>query len=462
MKIQSKSIKHVIASEAKQSRTRIGAGLLCCCASRNGIVCSLRYVFILAVLFTFTACNGEYEYESIYTTEYYQIQTPESVPEPTPSPEPVVMQTTPTPRPNPCFMCPSEEWIASLTLREKIGQLIMPRLPWQTIEMSVALEQWFVDYPVGGIILFSDNVVSIQQVQALTADLQAVAPHPLLIATDEEGGRVSRVGRLFDDAVPPAFDIGLMGDTDFAFEMGQLAGERLLSLGINMNFAPVADVWTNPANTVIGNRAFGREPELVGLMVEYTIRGLQSVGVLAVAKHFPGHGDTYEDSHYLLAVYQHNRERFDEIESPPFMQSIRAGVDGMMIGHIATPKLQNEIALLEWMEPWLAAGTLPATFSDFWLQNVLRGEMGFDGLIITDALEMRALSDHFTHEQIALGAFMAGADILLMPTDVSATFNALYSAFHDGIFGETRLHESLQRIYLARKANHADHSHRYS
>ena len=425
-------------------------------------------VFAL-VLLVLTACGVTIGSGPVYTARYNQSQEPED--NTTPSPDADV--SYPTPRPFPIFCpydngdynyypgcpvpyapCEADSWIAGLSLREQIGQLIMPRLPWQTTQVNQSLRDWFVEYPVGGIILFADNVQSIQQVQALTADLQAASRHPLLIATDEEGGRVSRVGRLFTDndfPILPAYDIGRFHDTAMAYMTGRVIGERLLSLGINMNFAPVADVWTNPANTVIGNRSFGNDPETVGLMVDSAVRGLHSAGVLAVIKHFPGHGDTYEDSHYLLAVYPHDRERFDRVEAPPFIRGIEAGTDGVMIGHIATPLLQNPTVPLEWMEPWLAAGTLPATFSDFWLHDVLRGEMGFEGLIITDALEMRALTDHFSPAQIAVGAFMAGADILLMPTDVAATFDALIVAYHDGIFGDERLHESLRRIYLARQ-----------
>ena len=425
---------------------------------RMGLKIFLIVFVSLAVL---SACNAKNGQETEYVYKYDQEQDLEPTSTPytiTPQPTPTEVVLEPTPRPNPCFVCPSSDWINTLTLREKIGQLIIARLPWQTTAINPALEQWMADYPIGGIILFADNVQSISQVQSLINDLQSVSRQPLFITTDEEGGRVSRIGRLFDEVIPPAYDIGLTSDTDFAFLMGQLIGQRLRYLGINMNFAPVADVWTNPANTVIGNRAFGQNPEVVSYMVEHTIRGLHSAGVLAVTKHFPGHGDTYEDSHYLLAVYPHNRDRFDQIEALPFIRSIEIGVDGVMIGHIATPLLQNTTAVLDWMEPWLESGTLPATFSDFWLQDILREEMGFQGLIITDALEMRALTDHFTPAQIALGAFLAGADILLMPTDVSATFDALYEAFQAGIFCEDRLHESLQRIYLARKAIHANFS----
>jgi len=415
-----------------------------------------------------SSCNQAPVYQPTYTAGYNQATTDNNVDnntqDDTPSPTPSRFQTvSPTPHPdptpeiepreNPCFLCPSYDWIASLTLREKIGQLIMPRLPWQTTHFTPALEAWLAEYPVGGIILFADNVQSIQQVQALTAAFHEASNHPLLIATDEEGGRVSRVGRLFDDSDFPiiaAYDIGLTGDPQVAYTTGYVIAQQLITLGINMNFAPVADVWTNPANTVIGTRAFAREPYLAGLMVENIVRGLNSGGVLSTIKHFPGHGDTYEDSHYLLAFYPHDRDRFDQIEAPPFLRGIEAGTQAVMIGHLATPEFNdNQVVIMEWMPELIESGTLPATFSRFWLQHVLRDEMGFDGLIITDALEMRALSDHFTPQQIAITAFLAGADILLMPTDVPATFNALLAAFEEGIIEEERLHASLRRIYLA-------------
>ncbi|MCL2377487.1 MAG: glycoside hydrolase family 3 protein [Defluviitaleaceae bacterium] len=421
----------------------------------------IYYLSVLVVaLLVLAACGTVTLDRPVYTAAVYnEAQDAEPEPAVTAVPSYTAAPSTsgqtmenPTPEnPTQYPVCEADIWIGELSLREKIGQLIMPRLPWQTTHVSTALHDWFASYPVGGIILFSDNVDTVGQVQALTSDLQAASRFPLFIATDEEGGRVSRVGRLFPDStILPAYEIGRTNDPEVAYMTGRIIGEGLLSLGINMNFAPVADVWTNPANTVIGNRSFGRDPEVVGLMVDAAVRGLNSAGVVSTIKHFPGHGDTYEDSHYLLAVYPHDRERFDQVEAPPFMRGIEAGAHGVMMGHIATPLLQNSTAPLYWMEPWLASGTLPATFSDFWMQDVLRGEMGFEGLIITDALEMRALSDHFTPEQIAVGAFVAGADILLMPTDIPATFDALIEAYQNGVFDTPRLHESLRRIYWAR------------
>lgn len=376
---------------------------------------------------------------------------PQVAVEPEPS-DPVAYSEPEPETPPPLELSAEDYWLARLTIEEKIGQLIMIRLPWQTTTVNARVRNLVETIPIGGVILFADNVVSIRQVQALTRDLQALATIPMFIATDEEGGRVSRVGRLFDRPVPPAFNIGVQRNPEVAYAAARTIGQRLALLGINMNFAPVADIWSNPANTVIGNRAFGQDLETVGDMVEASVQGLASEGVLSVVKHFPGHGDTYEDSHYQLAFHPHGRERFDRMEAIPFKRGISAGSDGVMIGHISTPAFEDNRSLLYWMAPWVESGALPATFSDFWVQDVLRGEMGFDGLIITDALDMRALTDHFTCAQIALGAFLAGADILLMPVDPGRAFHALLDGYHSGQFDQERLNQSLRRIIRAKRA----------
>ena len=377
---------------------------------------------------------------------------PAEVELPADEPEIVYVPEYPEPEPEPPEPSFVDYWLAKLTLEEKIGQLLMPRLPFGTTALNAAARQMLDDIPVGGIILFADNVSSVAQVQALTRDLQETARLPLFISVDEEGGRVSRVGRLFGSPTAAAYDIGRRGDSEGAREAARTIGQRLALLGINMNFAPVADIWSNPANTVIGTRAFGRDAGVVGDMVEAAVWGFADEGVMSVVKHFPGHGDTYQDSHFLLAIHPHGRERFDLMEALPFARGIQAGADGVMIAHVATPAIEGSRPLLDWMAPWIESGNLPATLSDFWLQDVLRGEMGFDGLIITDALEMRALTDHFTCAQIALGAFLAGADILLMPASLDQAFQALLDGYHYGLFDERRLHESLRRILRAKEA----------
>ncbi|MCL2386516.1 MAG: glycoside hydrolase family 3 protein [Defluviitaleaceae bacterium] len=349
-----------------------------------------------------------------------------------------------------------EYWLSQMTIEQRIGQIFMLRLPWQTTYVNTRVENLFASVPAGGAILFSDNVTSATQVRTLTADIQALSPHsPMLISIDEEGGRVSRAGRLFAEGITPAaYDIGRRSTSE-AYDIGKTIGEELVGLGLNVNFAPVADIWSNPENAVIGNRAFGRTAEVVSPMVAATVEGLQDGGVMATLKHFPGHGDTYEDSHFQSAVHHHGWERWLEMESQPFISGINAGVGGVMIAHVATPAIGGHSPVLDWMQPWIDSGGLPATLSDFWLQEVLRGQLGFEGLIITDALDMRALTDHFTCGQIALGAFLAGADILLIPLNPQEAFDAMLDGYQTGVFDEARLNESLRRIFDA-------HATRYS
>jgi len=408
------------------------------------------FVFAFAVmLLALAGCNGRSDTAPAYPQDYMLAEVAATTTENPVTPEdiPVPEPDEPTPyEPQPLYSAFVEYWLAQLTPEEKIGQLIMPRLPWQTTAVNASLQPWLDAIPFGGFILFSDNVESVPQAQALIRDLQAQVRLPLFISTDEEGGRVSRVGRLFDGAAPAAFEIGQVDDLHFAYMTGHRNAEKLYTLGINMNFAPVADVWSNPANAVIGNRAFGHTAQEVGPHVAATVHGLQNGGVFATLKHFPGHGDTYEDSHYQLAFHNHGIDRFWEVEALPFISGIEMGASAVMTGHISTPQIGGHTALLPWMQPWIDSGNLPATFSDFWLQTILRGELGFEGLIITDGLEMRALTDHFTCGQIALGAFLAGADILLIPANPVEAFQALLDGYYAGYFDTERLDASVRRI----------------
>ena len=322
-----------------------------------------------------------------------------------------------------------DERINQMTIYEKIGQLFIPRLPGSQRAHSL-----IEDYHVGGFILFSEHVSSTEQVQHLIADLQEASDIPLFIAVDEEGGRVSRVGRLFPKRIGTAFSIGNTGDPQAAYDAYYTIGRQLTYLGFNMNFAPVADIWTNPANRVIGDRAFAAEPELAAVMTGYAVRGLQDAGILSVIKHFPGHGDTVEDSHYIMAFYHHDRERFDSIEAIPFRKGIEAGAAGVMVGHIATPLLHPEYP------------SKPAVFSSYLMEHVLREEWGFKGLIVTDALDMRGLTNYYSGDDIVLNAFLGGADILLMPANPEQAITAMVEAYREGLFTQERLHESLRRI----------------
>jgi len=406
----------------------------------------MRRLIVILCLVLFAACYSEL----VPGDEVVRVVEPAPTAEPLPSPEPeqtpepeteAIPEPEPTsePTPEPTFddIDEIDILISQMSIYEKIGQLFIVRMPTPQYAQRLINESH-----IGGFILFSSDVRSIEQVQQLTSSLQETAKQnsnlPLFIAVDEEGGRVSRIGRLFPERSPSAYSLGQSGDPQNAYDAYYTIGQRLAYLGFNMNFAPVADVWSNPANTVIGDRAFGREPELVSSMVEAAVRGLHSAGILAVVKHFPGHGDTLEDSHYNMAFFHHDRERFDSVEAIPFQAGIAAGTEGIMMGHITTPNINPG---------------LPATFSDYFMEQILREEMGFDGLIITDALDMGALTNYFSQDEIVLQAFLGGADILLMPNNPSVAVNTMVNAFHDGLFTEERLHQSLRRILYFKTRN---------
>jgi len=331
-----------------------------------------------------------------------------------------------------------------MTLREKLGQLIIVAMPSKS-RATTLIE----DYNISGFIFFGADITTIEEIQQLTTDLQAAAAIPLFIAVDEEGGRVSRVGRLFSENIGTALSMAQSGAQN-VYENYRTIGERLALLGFNMNFAPVADIWTNPSNTVIGDRAFGREPAEVAEMVIAAVEGLQSVGILPILKHFPGHGDTYEDSHDYLATYRHDWERFENVESVPFRAGLQAGAEGVMVGHIATPLLTED--------------DLPAVFSEYLLTEIIRNTWQFDGLIITDALDMRGLTNNFSTEDIVISTFLAGADILLMPPNPEQTIETLLQAYENGVIPaeifEERLNSAVERI-LHVKAQYSIYSNNF-
>jgi beta-N-acetylhexosaminidase len=319
--------------------------------------------------------------------------------------------------------------IAALSLEEKAGQLFNIRLNENDLPMIERLH-------LGGVTLFKENIESEAQVKKLTADLQAMRAIPLLIGIDEEGGQVSRLKELYGNSYESAYQTGQTHDPQNAFDVALEIGRTLKSLGVNMDFAPVADIWSNPQNRVIGDRAYGKAPEEVSPMVAAAVRGFHEAGVLSVIKHFPGHGDTLEDSHQVTAVYSHDLERLRSFEILPFQAGVDAGADGVMAGHIAAPKITGN--------------NVPAGFQPFFLQDMLRDQMGFDGLIVTDALEMGGVSHAYSAAQAALEAFQAGADILLLPSDPEQAYQAILAACRDNRISEERLNASVRRILQAK------------
>ena len=345
------------------------------------------------------------------------------------------------------------ELLAEMTLREKVGQLFLvrpdaldPALSQQTIddadvsgvtEVSETMAAFLEEYPVGGVVLFGKNITDEVQLRGLIAGLQQSSPVPLLIGIDEEGGVVARL------ANSPGFDlpryesaaaVGAQG-TDAVRAMSAEIGAYLAGYGINLDFAPVADVNTNPDNPVIGTRAFSSDPQEAADCVNAAVEGFSRAGVLCCLKHFPGHGDTAGDSHDGTVYTEKTMEELRACEFLPFEAGIRAGAPLVMVGHIAAP---NAVEGEE--------SDLPATFSRALITDVLRDELGFAGVVVTDSLAMGAITETYTPGEAAVLALQAGADLLLMPAGLAQAYDGVLAAVEDGRLTEERIDESVARI----------------
>lgn len=336
--------------------------------------------------------------------------------------------------------------ISKMTLEEKAGQMLMPDFRnWNgknVTEMLPEIEQLVKKYHLGGVILFRENVVTTEQTARLVSDYQAAAEKfGLLLTIDQEGGIVTRLQSGTD--MPGNMALGATRSPEISWNVGNAIGEELASLGINMNFAPVMDVNNNPDNPVIGVRSFGEDPQLVADMgVAYT-KGLQVAGVAATAKHFPGHGDTAVDSHLGLPEVPHDKERLKQVELYPFQKGMEAGIDAIMTAHVTFPKIDGTKAISQKTGEEIA---IPATLSYKVLTELMREEMGYEGVITTDAMNMKAIADHFGPVDAAIRAVKAGTDIVLMPVGLEEVANGLLDAVKNGEISEDRLEASVKRI----------------
>jgi beta-N-acetylhexosaminidase len=336
--------------------------------------------------------------------------------------------------------------ISKMTLEEKAGQMLMPDFRnWNgenVTEMLPEIEQLVKKYHLGGVILFRENVVTTEQTARLVSDYQAAAEKfGLLLTIDQEGGIVTRLQSGTD--MPGNMALGATRSPEIAWNVGNAIGEELASLGINMNFAPVMDVNNNPDNPVIGVRSFGEDPQLVADMgVAYT-KGLQAAGVAATAKHFPGHGDTAVDSHLGLPEVPHDKERLKQVELYPFQKGMEAGIDAIMTAHVTFPKIDGTKAISQKTGEEIA---IPATLSYKVLTELMREEMGYEGVITTDAMNMKAIADHFGPVDAAIRAVKAGTDIVLMPVGLEEVANGLLDAVKNGEISEDRIEASVKRI----------------
>ncbi|HVZ48145.1 MAG TPA: glycoside hydrolase family 3 N-terminal domain-containing protein [Gemmatimonadaceae bacterium] len=340
----------------------------------------------------------------------------------------------------------SRRWVdrtlASLSLRDRVAQLVMV---WvlgdytSTTDSAFAqARSWVADDHVGGVVMSLGSPI---EVAAKINDLQHAARVPLIVASDLEPGLGRLEGGVFAPSaylggsatiLPSAMAIGATGNPANAETAGRITGEEARAIGIRLVFAPVVDVNNNPANPVINTRSFGEDPEAVARMSAAFVRGLQSTGVAATAKHFPGHGDTDTDSHLALPMIHSDRARLDAVELTPFRAAIGAGIAGVMTAHIALPAISHD--------------SIPATLSPAIMTGLLRDTLGFRGLTVTDALTMQGIGKGYTTAQSAVLALKAGSDILLMPTNTAEAIDAVVAAVERGEVSRARVDSSVRRV----------------
>ena len=327
--------------------------------------------------------------------------------------------------------------LSSMSLEEKIGQKF--QVGFNGTKITPDIKEMIEDYYVGGIIYFRRNIESLKQVSALSNDLQMLSTNkkhnlPLIISTDQEGGAVNRL--IGGTHFPGNMVIGATRQPGLAEKAGRAIAEQLKAVGINMDLAPVLDVSNNPLNISVGTRSFGGDPVLVAALGAAFIKGMQEEDIIACAKHFPGHGDTIVDSHLDLPVIECNRERLEKVEIYPFKAAVEAGVDSIMTAHIYLPALES-------------GKGIPATLSYSILTGLLRGKLGFTGIIITDCLEMKAIADKFGTVEGSVMAIEAGADIVLISHSLDkqkAAIDATIKAVKEGRITEEHINQSVLRI----------------
>lgn len=337
-----------------------------------------------------------------------------------------------------------KEIIESMTLEEKVAQLFIltpEALTGKAVvtEAGRMTKKAVEKYPVCGMIYMSQNLESPDQVRRMINNTQEYSKEriglPMFISVDEEGGTVSRFenkSAFACERIETMSVVGRTEDSHNAYEVGVTIGSFLSNLGFNMNNAPVADVLTNPTNTVIGSRSFGTDCILVSEMVLAEIKGLQEKKVIPVIKHYPGHGSTEADTHNGYAYTNKTLDEMMKNELVPFIAAIDAGVDVIMVSHISCPSIVGD-------------GT-PTSLSEKMIQEILREMLGYQGVVITDALNMGAIAEDYSSSQAAIEAIKAGVDILLMPEDFQSAYQGILNAVQSGEINETRIDESLRRI----------------
>ena len=343
-----------------------------------------------------------------------------------------------------------EEQLQKMTLREKVGQMFFVRpecldttihwkeyadlMPLELQEVNNCMKGVNEKYPVGGIILYAWNIKDETQLGQFLPQLKALNGKPLM-CIDEEGGRVARIANNENFHVKKYESmgaIGATGDPANAYECGNTIGTYLKYYGFDIDFAPVADVNTNPENIIIGSRAFSDDPAVAAPMVTNYLQGLKDAGIIGCIKHFPGHGDVKNDTHYGYAQTQKTWAEMLDCEIITFRAGIQWGCQLIMTAHISAPNVIGK--------------DIPSTMSSVILQDKLRRELGYQNIIVTDAMDMGAITQQYTIEEAAVGCIKAGADIVLCPKDLVKAFDAVIAAVENGAITEERINQSARRI----------------
>lgn len=332
-----------------------------------------------------------------------------------------------------------ENYMAQMSIEEKVGQLFMIAIRKDEnnqpiTQMNSSIAKKLQTYHVGGVILFAENIETKEQTQALIEALQAASDRPLWIGVDEEGGSVSRVGK--NTAINPvpfkeAFEIGETGDTQVAYDEALRMGQLLNELGFNIDFAPVADIYNEPGNTVIGKRSFGTNQKEVTPMIVAFAKGLIDAGIQPVVKHFPGHGNTIEDSHEGIAYVNKGLEELEKEEMIPFKAAISEGIGAVMKGHLMVPDV-DETTVVSLSSKWKVYME-----TQYDLTNTL---------VMTDAMDMGAVVQNYGSSEAAVLSVLAGNDIILMPYDLEKAYEGVLNAYEEGRITQERIDESVRKI----------------
>lgn len=326
-----------------------------------------------------------------------------------------------------------DKLLKEMTLEEKIGQMMI--IDYRKPAINEELTNILKTVKPGGFIFFTENFTSYKQSQELINNITKYADIPLFLTTDQEGGRINRFKNIKDiklPVIPSMYEVGLKNDVNYTYQTGTQIANELKLFGLNMDMAPVADIYSNPNNTVIGDRSFGKTSEIVSLMSTTLAKSLRDASMIPVYKHFPGHGDTSTDSHQDLPIITKTKQELLELELVPFKEAIKNNAEVIMVGHLALPNITGN--------------NIPASLSKTIVTDLLKNELNYQNLVITDALNMKAITNNYTDKEIYERAINAGVDILLMPNNPIESINEIKELIKEGKIKEEQINTSVKKI----------------